>query len=168
MKRVYTILAFALLLAAAPADGQSGARRITASFQNVEMRDVVRAFAEFSGSSIVVGADVAGTVTAEVRNQPWDVALRAILQAYGYDVREIGGGLLRIDSAARLAGQQADAPLVTRAITLNYVPAESIAAVLKQVLTERGRISVLASANAIVVTDTEEAVARVVQLIGHP
>lgn len=166
MIRILTLLVLAISVAAAPAHAQTS--RITASFQNVEMRDVVRAFAEFSGSSIVVGADVAGVVTAEVRNQPWDVALRAIVEAYGFGVQEVGGGLLRIDSAVRIAGQRPDAPLVSRAIRLNYVPAESIAAALEHVLTERGSISVLASANAVVVTDTEEAVARVVQLIGHP
>jgi type IV pilus assembly protein PilQ len=169
MIRILPLLALTITLAAAPAHAQAGTRRITASFQNVEMRDVVRAFAEFSGASIVVGPDVSGVVvTAEVRNQPWDVALRAIVQAYGFGVQEIGGGLLRIDSAVRIAGQRPDAPLVSRAIRLNYVPAESIAAALGHALTERGSISVLASANAVVVTDTEEAVARVVQLIGHP
>jgi type II secretory pathway component HofQ len=166
MIRILTLLVLAISLAEAPAHAQT--RRITASFQNVEMRDVVRAFAEFSESSIVVGPDVAGVVTAEVRNQPWDVALRAIVEAYGFGVQEIGGGLLRIDSAVHITGQRPDAPLVSRAIRLNYVPAESIAAALGHVLTERGSISVLASANAVVVTDTEEAVARVVQLIGHP
>lgn len=166
MQRLVLLLALALALAADPASAQ--ARRISVSFQEVEMRDVVRAFAEFSGSSIVVGPDVAGTVTAEVRNQPWDVALRAILEAYGYGIQHVGGGLLRIDSAAKLAGQPPDAPLVSRAIRLNYVPAESIASALEHVLTERGSISVVAAVNAIVVTDTEEAVARVVQLIGHP
>jgi type IV pilus assembly protein PilQ len=168
MVRILALLVLAISLAAAPAHAQAGARRITASFQDVEMRDVVRAFAEFSGSSIVVGPDVAGVVTAEVRNQPWDVALRAIVEAYGFGVQEIAGGLLRIDSAVRIAGQRPDAPLVSRAIRLNYVPAESIAAALAHVLSERGSISVLASANAIVVTDTEEGIARVVQLIGHP
>ena len=132
MIRILTLLLLATGLAA-PAHAQT--RRITASFQNVEMRDVVRAFAEFSGSSIVVGPDVGGVVTAEVRNQPWDVALRAIVEAYGFGVQEIGGGLLRIDSAVRIAGQRPDAPLVSRAIRLNYVPAESIAAALEHVLT---------------------------------
>ena len=167
MPRLFAALVFALVLAA-PAHAQSEARRISVSFQDVEMRDVVRAFAEFSGASIVMGADVKGTVTAEVRNQPWDVARGAIRQAYGLGIQQMGGGLLRIATAARIAGQQPDAPLVSRAIRLNYVSAEEIATVLKQVLSDRGSIAVLASANAIVVTDTEEAIARVVQLIGHP
>jgi hypothetical protein len=55
MIRILPLLAFVIALAAAPAHAQTGARRITASFQSVEMRDVVLAFAEFSGASIVVG-----------------------------------------------------------------------------------------------------------------
>jgi len=50
-------------------------------FENTEIQDVLATFAEFSGKSIIPGAGVTGTVNADVRNQPWDVALDAILTA---------------------------------------------------------------------------------------
>ena len=60
------------------------------------------------------------------------------------------------------------APLVTRAFRLNYVPAEDVARVLESVKSVRGRIAVSKATNALVVTDTEEAIATMARLIGHP
>ena len=64
-----------------PAAALSDQPRITVTYQDADIRDVIAAFAAFSGRTIVVGKDVQGTVTAEIKNQPWDVALRAILQS---------------------------------------------------------------------------------------
>jgi type IV pilus assembly protein PilQ len=169
-----TTLAFALL--SAPASAQTaasacragGARCITVSFQQSEMRDVAAAFADFSGESVILGAGAGGQVTAEVRNQPWDVAFGAILQAHGLAVRRIGPGLLRVDPLERVAADAVQAPLVTRVFRIDYVPAADLAKVLDAVRTERGRIAVSEAANALVVTDTEAALATMERLIGHP
>jgi len=67
---------------------QSQQPLINVTFQDTDIRDVIASFAAFSGRTIVVGKDVAGTVTAEIRNQPWDVALRAILQGQGLAASE--------------------------------------------------------------------------------
>jgi Type II secretory pathway, component HofQ len=66
-----------------PAHQPSQQPPINVNFQDTDIRDVIAAFATFSGRTIVVGKDVTGTVTAEIRNQPWDVALRAILDGTG-------------------------------------------------------------------------------------
>ena len=174
--RILTLAALALALVPAPADGQTagsacragGPRCITVSFQNTEMREVAAVFAEFSGHSVILGAGVAGEVTAEVRNQPWDVAFGAILQAYGFAARQIAPGLLRVDPAAKVAAETEQAPLVTRVFRLNYVPAADVAKVLDAVKSPRGRIAVSEETNVLVVTDTEEAIATMARLIGHP
>jgi type IV pilus assembly protein PilQ len=174
MTRILTLAL--LLLVAAPAAGQTtapacragGPRCITVSFNQAEMREVAAVFAEFSGHSVILGADVAGQVTAEVRNQPWDVAFRAILGAHGLDVRQVAPGLLRVDPLERVAEQAVQAPLATRVFRLDYVPAADIARVLEGVRSERGRIAVSEATNAIVVTDTEAVLATVERLIGHP
>jgi type IV pilus assembly protein PilQ len=176
MIRMLTLAALALALVSAPASAQAtasacregGARCITVSFQQSEMRDVAAAFADFSGESVILGAGVGGQVTAEVRNQPWDVAFGAILQAHGLAVRRIGPGLLRVDLMERVAADAVQAPLVTRVFRIDYVPAADLAKVLDAVKSERGRIAVSEAANALVVTDTEEALATMERLIGHP
>ena len=167
MARTLALAALALALMAAPAGAQSSARRITVSFHATEMADVARAFAEFSGTSIVLGADATGLVTAEVRNQPWDVAFGAILAAHGLGMQPVAPGLLRVDELARLAATRAQAPLVTRVFRLSYVPATEMAATLAGVKSERGSIAVSESTNSLVVTDTEEVLARIAALLGH-
>ncbi|HMG01237.1 MAG TPA: AMIN domain-containing protein, partial [Gemmatimonadaceae bacterium] len=49
---------------------QSQQAPITVTFQDTDIRDVIASFAAFAGRTIVVGKDVSGTVTAEVKNQP--------------------------------------------------------------------------------------------------
>ena len=175
MSRILLLAPLALALGAAPMQAQSatacragGPACITVTFRETEIADVAATFAELSGSSIVLADGLEGRVTAEIRNQPWDVALRAILGSQGLAARQVAPGLLRIDEIGAVAAQSGSAPLVTRVIRINYVPAASIAATLERVLTERGRIAVSAETNALVVTDTEEAIARMVELIGHP
>ncbi|MEX0935716.1 MAG: AMIN domain-containing protein, partial [Gemmatimonadota bacterium] len=52
---------------------QDVAEPITVSFANTPIRDVLFTFSEFAIRSIVPGADVAGVVNAEIRDQPWDI-----------------------------------------------------------------------------------------------
>ena len=172
--RILLLAAAVLALAAAPTEAQTpacragGARCITVTFTETQLTDVVATFAEFGGTSVVLGEGVGGRVTADIRNQPWDVALRAILQAHGLAAREIAPGLLRVDPVARLAALEQGEPLVTRVFRLRYVPAASLANTLASVKSARGRIAVNEEANAIVVTDTEAVLATIERLIGHP
>jgi type IV pilus assembly protein PilQ len=53
--------------------------RITVTYQDSDIRDVIAAFAVFSGRTIVAGHDVKGSVTVEVHDVPWDIALQSIL-----------------------------------------------------------------------------------------
>lgn len=171
--RILMLAAAVLALAAHPAQAQTSACRagaprcITVTFTETQLTEVVATFAEFSGTSVVLGEGVGGRVTAEIRNQPWDVALRAILQAHGLATREIAPGLLRVDPIARLAALEQGEPLVTRVFRLRYVPAASLAATLESVKSERGRIAVNEETNAIVVTDTAAVLATIERLIGH-
>ncbi|HEX6042018.1 secretin N-terminal domain-containing protein [Longimicrobium sp.] len=171
--RIRFLAALALGLAAAPAQAQAsacradGARCITVTFEETEMRDVAATFVAFSGTSIVLGEGAGGRVTADIRNQSWDVALGAILQAHGLAAREIAPGLLRVDPLKRLAALETVEPLVTRVFRLRYVPAASVATSLAGVKSERGTIAVNEEANALVVTDTPAVITAMERLIGH-
>jgi type IV pilus assembly protein PilQ len=171
--RILALAAAALALSAVPVRAQTsscradGPRCITVAFRETEMRDVAATFAEFAGVSIVLGEGTGGKVTAEIRNQPWNVALGAILEAHGMGARELAPGLLKVETADRIASRAAVEPLVTRVFRLRYVPAEGVAASLAGVASERGHIAVNAEANALVVTDTEAVIAVMERLIGH-
>jgi type IV pilus assembly protein PilQ len=100
--------------------------RITVTYVDADIRDVIAAFALFSGRTIVVGKGVSGTVTAEVRDQPWDVALRAILQSQGLAAKEDADGIITVDSFENIGKQQQSEPLTTQLVSLNYARASSL------------------------------------------
>ncbi|HJU90942.1 MAG TPA: AMIN domain-containing protein [Gemmatimonadaceae bacterium] len=150
--------------------------RITVTYQDADIRDVISAFAVFSGRTIVVGKGVTGTVSAEVRDQPWDVALRAILQSQGLAAREDQDGIITVDSYEAIAAQQALEPLTTQIIEVNYARAASLRETIKGLLskdcgtrpaangapaqpaanatcTTRGDVAVDSSTNRLIVTD---------------
>ena len=118
-----------------PAAQQSTQPRITVTYQDADIRDVIAAFATFAGRTIVVGKDVQGTVTAEIRNQPWDVALRAILEGQGLAAAEDPvTGIITVDSYQNIQNKQSVEPLVTRMVPVNYANAAGLANTLRQML----------------------------------
>lgn len=118
-----------------PVAQQSTQPRITVTYQDADIRDVIAAFATFAGRTIVVGKDVQGTVTAEIRNQPWDVALRAILEGQGLAAAEDAvTGIITVDSYANIQNKQSVEPMVTRMVPINYANAAGLAGTLRQML----------------------------------
>jgi type IV pilus assembly protein PilQ len=110
--------------------------RITVTYQDADIRDVVAAFAAFSGRTIVVGKEIEGKVTAEVRDQPWDVALRAILQSQGLAAVEDANGIIAVDSYENIASQQATEPLSTQIVPVNYARAGSLVETVRSLLSK--------------------------------
>jgi type IV pilus assembly protein PilQ len=113
---------------------QSNQPRITVTYQDADIRDVLAAFAAFSGRTIVVGREVAGTVTAEVRDQPWDVALQSILGAQQLAASEDQYGIITVDSYKNIQAKQASEPLVTQLVAINYASAASMVGTVKSLL----------------------------------
>ncbi|MHB1864055.1 MAG: AMIN domain-containing protein [Gemmatimonadaceae bacterium] len=98
--------------------------RITVSWENADIRDVVAAFSTYSGRTIILSKGVdAAKITANITDQPWDVALRVVLNANGLDAVEDPSGILIVDTQEHIAARRAAAPLVTRTFRLNYAKA---------------------------------------------
>ncbi len=108
--------------------------RITVSYDGTNIRDVIAAFATFSGRTIIVGKDVSGDVTADIADKPWDVALQAILQAQGLAATEDASGIITVDSYRNLATNQALEPLVTQIVDINYSKASVLRGTVQQLL----------------------------------
>jgi type IV pilus assembly protein PilQ len=141
--------------------------RITVNFTQTDIRDVLATFAEFTDRSIVPGSGVEGSVTASIRNQPWDVALQTILRAYGLAAEEMPSGIIQVDDIEALQARQTGDPLITRAFRANYVPADELAVSLESLLTERGRISSNATTNTLLVTDVESVIDDLASMMGE-
>ncbi len=142
--------------------------RVTLSWTEAPLRDVLRAFAFYSGRSIVAGSGVDGVfVTADIRDEPWDLALQAILESRGLAAEENEEGIIRVASYAELASRERVQPIVTRSYRIAYARAGEMQATLAPLLTERGSVSVLESANTIVVSDVERVHRVVRRLLGR-
>jgi type IV pilus assembly protein PilQ len=166
---------------------QSQQPPITVTFQDTDIRDVIASFAGFSGRTIVVGKEVAGTVTAEIRNQPWDVALRAILQGQGLAASEdFISGIITVDSYSNILNRQASEPLQTQLISINYARAHMLVPTIQQLLQKdcpqvatsgnvvsnarpncvaRGLVAADSTTNTLIITETASRLADVMQYV---
>ena len=161
---------------------QSTQPRITVTYQDADIRDVLAAFAAFSGRTIVVGKGVEGKVTAEVRDQPWDVAMNAILQSQGLAAAEDNNGIITVDSYASILAKQSTEPLVTQLIPVNYARASSLTETIASLLSKdcppaapgatttqsscpaRGSVRADSATNTLLVTEVPS---RINDLIGY-
>jgi type IV pilus assembly protein PilQ len=142
---------------------------VDVSFRDTPIQDVLLAFSERSGRSIVAGAGVADavpTITADIRNQPWDQALRSILRTNGLVAEETPGGIIEVHVAADLTTREAGELLVTRPYKINFARVEEIAAAIEGILSpERGQVAAVPGQNTVIVTDIERVHTAVVSLI---
>ena len=146
---------------------QQPARPITVSFQDADIRDVLAVFAEFTNRSIVPGSGVTGTVSAEITNQPWDVALETLMRANGFAVDYLPSGIIRVDAVERLRQREVLEDLVTRTFRINYVPAAELVTTLAGLKTARGAVVANPSTNTLIVTDVPAVVANIAAMVGE-
>jgi type IV pilus assembly protein PilQ len=111
--------------------------RITVTYdRDTEIRDVIGSFATFANKTIVAGAGVANTKIGfmEIKNQPWDVALAAILRSVGLTAIEDSTGIITVDSYANLASRTAQEPLVSQIVPVYYAKAATLATTITALL----------------------------------
>lgn len=109
--------------------------RISVTYVDADIRDVIAAFAAFSGRTIVVGRAVQGNVPyLDIKDKPWDIALRAVLESQGLAASEDASGIIRVDSYVNILARQASEPLETRSLRLNYASANALMPTVRSLL----------------------------------
>ena len=138
-------------------------RRIDLDFKDADIHNILRLLSEVGGVNVVTADNVGGTVTIRMRDVPWDQALDVILQAKALGmVRQ--GNLLRVAPLAQLEQereaaiarqkqQQQLAPLETRLVPVSYATATDLQPRVRELLTERGSVSVDTRTNMLIVRD---------------
>lgn len=141
---------------------QSQAPRITVMWDDANIQDVVAGFAAFSGRTIVVSKGITGNVTAEVKNQPWDLAFRAVLESQGLDVQTMPGGILVVVDKKELARSDSTVPLETRLVRVNYAQATSLVPAIQSIVSKpRGQVVADTVNNALVITDVQSRIGAI-------
>ena len=82
-------------------------QRITIKFQNLDFKETMNLMGKIGEINMLVGDEVAGAISAELVDVPWDKALQALLDMKNYasDV-DIESNLIRIHSPETLTQQE--------------------------------------------------------------
>ncbi|MBI5548190.1 MAG: type IV pilus secretin PilQ [Deltaproteobacteria bacterium] len=150
-------------------------RRVSFEFKEIDIHNLLRIIAEVSKRNVVVSDDVKGKVTIRLRNVPWDQALDIILKSKGLGMEE-SGSIIRVAPLKDLEEERKvreaiakaiknQEPLKVRLIPVNYAVAADISTKVKDLLSERGSMSVDQRTNVIIVKDTLDALARAEGLV---
>ncbi len=151
MKKQLTVLTAACLLMLPGITNAS----ITLNVRDGQVRDVLGSIAALSGKSIVADSTVQGTVTLNLKDVPFDTALRVITAAKGLSYR-LTGDVILVGSAAGLEKFNDAASI----IKLNYASAEEIKPALDQLISTNSKISTDSVTNSIIFTGTPTDEAR--------
>jgi len=145
---------------------QSQAPRITVRWDDADIQDVVTGFAAFSGRTIVIAKDVKGKVTAEIKNQPWDLAFAAVLESQGLTYQVLEGGIINVLNKADFARADSTVPVETRLVRVNYAKATSLVPAVQSIVSKgRGAVVADTTNNALVITDTRNRIGDIEQFV---
>ena len=81
-------------------------QNVTLKFQNLDFRETMKLMSKMGQINILVGDEVAGEISAELINVPWDKAFQAVLDIKNYasDI-DVGSNLIRVHSPQQLVAQ---------------------------------------------------------------
>ena len=105
---------------------QSQEPRITINWERADINEVLGIFASYTNRTILPSRAVTGTISANIVNLPWDVALKEVMNANGYDVTVNPDGVIVIDTFDNIVARQSTIPLQTRTVRLNYARAPGV------------------------------------------
>jgi type IV pilus assembly protein PilQ len=155
----------AYLAAHAKESAQSQAARITVTWDNADLREVVAGFAAFSGRTIILSKDVKGNVSAEIKNQPWDLAFNAVLESQALAANVLDGGIIQVIDKRDLARADSTVPVETRLVRVNYAKASALVPSVASILTKRGAVVADSTSNALVITEIASRITRVEEFV---
>ncbi len=145
---------------------QSQAPRITVNWDRASLEEVITGFAAFSGRTIMLGKGVSGTITAEIRNQPWDLAFNAVLESQGLAPQILPGGIINVQEKKVLAASDSTVPLETRLVRVNYANAGQLVTAVQSIVTKpRGAVVADSTSNSLVITDVATRINEVEQFV---
>ena len=144
---------------------QSQAARITVTWDNADLREVVAGFAAFSGRTIILSKDVKGNVSAEIKNQPWDLAFNAVLESQSLAASVLDGGIIQVIDKRDLARADSTVPVETRLVRVNYARASAMVPSVQSILTQRGKVVADSTSNALVITEISSRITRVEEFV---
>jgi len=148
---------------------------INLNLVNANIHNLFRLLSAVSKLNIVTSDDVAGTVTVQLHEVPWDQALAAILQAKGLGAAQYGS-IVRVapielirrereDAAAAQQAEQDGMPLRVLTLPLNYASANDVMEQLENMISKRGSVTYDERTNSLVIRDIDTQLAQIRSLV---
>jgi len=154
---------------------------LSLDLDGVDLRAVLRTFADVSGLNMVIDPDVQGTVDIKLTDVPWDQALDVILRGNQLDY-SVDGTIVRIskirtleeENKTRQAAAQAAAErqaqaggLTFETFPLSYAKAAEMAPLLKNSLrlSKYGQVQIDGRTNTLIIADLPEQFPAIRQLL---
>ena len=115
-------------------------KKISLSFQQIDVRTVLQIIAEFTGLNIIASDSVRGDITLRLTEVPWDQAMDIILSSRDLDMRRNGQVVMIAPRAELATRERAELnernalvglePLISETFQLNYQKAEELTKLL--------------------------------------
>ena len=82
-------------------------QNISFKFQALDFKEAMALMADIGNINILVGDEVAGSITAELDNVPWDKAFNALLdlKSYAADI-DVASNIIRVSTPSNLTSQE--------------------------------------------------------------
>ena len=82
-------------------------QNVSFKFKNLDYAEAMQLMGKVGGINILVGDEVAGAITADLKNVPWDKAFNALLDMKNYaeDI-DVSSNLIRVHSPSTLPAQE--------------------------------------------------------------
>lgn len=134
---------------------------VSLDFQDADIKNVLKVLAYKSGTNIVAGPEVTGTITIQLTDVPWQKALEVVLSTYGYGYERRGNIIMvttienlkkRHEETQLLSDQE---PLMTKTYLLNFAKASEVVDSISKMKTSRGQINFDPRTNAVIVRDVQ-------------
>lgn len=150
-------------------------RKVTLEFSDADVRKIFQLIAEVSNLNFLIADDVSGTISLKLVNVPWDQALDVILESKNLDMRR-EGNIVQIKPRGKFRTQEqeeAEAKLArekrmelkTKVFDVNFAAVTDVASQFDKLKSDRGSISQDARTNRVIVTDIEDRLARMGNLL---
>ncbi len=139
--------------------------RITVSWDNASIQEVIAGFQAISGRSIILGKNIDAKVTAEIRDKPWPDAFKAILGAYGLSAQEVEGGIIRVDAPETLAAIDSLEPREQAVVKVNYASASDLVNTVQSILSKRGKVVADTNSNSLIVSESRSQIPGIVDFV---
>ena len=134
---------------------------VSLSFQDADIRNVLKVLAFKSGVNIVAAPDVTGVVNIELKDVPWQKALDVILSTYGYGFAR-KGNIITVMTVENLKKYREDSlslegqePLISKTFSLSFAKAEDVVKIIDKMVSKRGFMNFDARTNSIIIRDLE-------------